>query len=714
MEWGSYGKCVTTRSFVAFLLCMICVLMFVSVSSAKPTATIDSISPDPADDGAWVTFNGSGSGNASIAGYSWRSSVDGNLSDLSDFNTTDLSIGNHTIYFSVLDSEGNWSDEVTGTVVIDGSLNILFIHHSCGSNWLRTGDGNLRDELTDAGYDVHDATYGDDIGDSTDVCHWYGKFLDDLDLVLTFDVHEDIYYDDAQTNDIVMFKSCYPASGIGSNGTEPGDPNSSAKTMANYNATYNHLMEVFAGNPDVLFVPVTAPPLVPASTDDDDAERARRFNDWLFGEYVRNYTRTYGLRNVATFDLFDVLALPGNSSENASMLKPEYRKSESDSHPNRFGNENATALFILFIDDAVAKWKANADLVVDDDWAGADFDSIQDAINASGDGDTIRVHGGTYVGNITINRSVTINGNGTGVTSIVGNDQGIPVYIESPSVVFRGFSITGSSGSGLQAGIYCRGSDLLLEDLEVSCNSSGIRIGYVESVTVKDCVVDGNGMWGILTEWVDDLTVENCTMVNHTNYQGLRSYQGTNLTVVDCTLRDNAGGIEFWYIDGFGISGCDVRDNEVDGVRLLECDVGNVTNNSVRGNDEGVYVENCGNITLVNNEIFGNADHGINLTGETTDCIVHHNNFDGNGGTSSQAYDDTGNNTWGTERAITRSPAVRGLQTSTRSETPWTPTLPRRCRSSDCCTWSRWSSSRPSSSADVESESPRRYREGSN
>jgi len=37
-----------------------------------------------------------------------------------------------------------------------------------------------------------------------------------------------------------------------------------------------------------------------------------------------------------------------------------------------------------------------ATLIVDDDWVGADHATIQDAINASSDGDTIYVYNGTY------------------------------------------------------------------------------------------------------------------------------------------------------------------------------------------------------------------------------------------------------------------------------------------------------------------------------
>lgn len=84
-----------------------------------PVATIHAITPDPALRGRdTITFHGSGqeadeNGDA-IAGYRWRSSIDGVLSTQATFtmSAAALSAGAHTIYFQVQDDEGDWSPEV--------------------------------------------------------------------------------------------------------------------------------------------------------------------------------------------------------------------------------------------------------------------------------------------------------------------------------------------------------------------------------------------------------------------------------------------------------------------------------------------------------------------------------------------------------------------------------------------------------------------------
>ncbi len=89
-------------------------------------------------------------------------------------------------------------------------------------------------------------------------------------------------------NRIVMFKSCYPISNVTAAGTEPGSPFDGTQTLANYKSVYRHpsgpgntysnggltykpLEDIFAENPDVLFIPVTAPPLNYSSTTDANA-----------------------------------------------------------------------------------------------------------------------------------------------------------------------------------------------------------------------------------------------------------------------------------------------------------------------------------------------------------------------------------------------------------------------------------------------------------
>jgi hypothetical protein len=269
---------------------------------------------------------------------------------------------------------------LAATLHADTTNDLIFIHHSCGANWLGSG---LDLALVAKDYidERNDMYYGSDIapdagrpdslgsvpGDNTNMNHWVPWFNDYLGNLKTYGCATGV-------NKIVMFKSCYPISDIGSDGASPGDPFSSTQSLANYKAVYHNaagsgtpymhsgysylaLEDVFAANPDTLFIPVTAPPLTFTGTDNDNAHRARVFNDWLKNDWLASYNAAHpGLNNVAVFDWFNVLANPDNDPSHPNRLKEMYGGSGGDAHPNDAANLFSTQVFATnsanFIDGA--------------------------------------------------------------------------------------------------------------------------------------------------------------------------------------------------------------------------------------------------------------------------------------------------------------------------------------------------------------------------
>jgi hypothetical protein len=263
---------------------------------------------------------------------------------------------------------------------------LVFIHHSVGQNWL---DSGLHDALLAKAYvdERNDITYGTVMasdpgrppslgevpGDNTNICHWILWFNDYLAQVRQFDCADG-------TNRIILFKSCFPTSDIWDDGTEPGDPFSEDQTLANYRAVVRHpggagkkylrdgiqylpLEDIFAKHPEILFIPITSPPIVYRDTDDANAHRARVFDNWLKNEWLPSYHKTHpALNNVAVFDLFNVLANPDNALSGPNRLKAAYGGLGDDSHPNDAANAALTAAFAAnpgnFIDAAWTAYSA--------------------------------------------------------------------------------------------------------------------------------------------------------------------------------------------------------------------------------------------------------------------------------------------------------------------------------------------------------------------
>jgi len=88
-----------------------------------PRAKIDSVSPNPAQESQRIYFQGNGTDDGTVERYVWRSSLDGEIYNgtESEFSTSSLSNGSHTINFKVRDNDGVWSEEVSTTVRVSGN-----------------------------------------------------------------------------------------------------------------------------------------------------------------------------------------------------------------------------------------------------------------------------------------------------------------------------------------------------------------------------------------------------------------------------------------------------------------------------------------------------------------------------------------------------------------------------------------------------------------
>ena len=85
----------------------------------KPSAFIDSISPNPVLNTKKITFRGHGEDDGEIVLYVWRSSITGELHNGTAANfTATLLPGTHTITLAVMDDLGAWSDEANAPLLV--------------------------------------------------------------------------------------------------------------------------------------------------------------------------------------------------------------------------------------------------------------------------------------------------------------------------------------------------------------------------------------------------------------------------------------------------------------------------------------------------------------------------------------------------------------------------------------------------------------------
>ncbi len=91
-------------------------------TNLPPQATIDSITPNPAELGKDIAFTGHGTDpDGSVVAYEWTSSIDGAIGTAASFTTSALSAGTHTISFRVKDNQDLWSQAVATSLVVQGT-----------------------------------------------------------------------------------------------------------------------------------------------------------------------------------------------------------------------------------------------------------------------------------------------------------------------------------------------------------------------------------------------------------------------------------------------------------------------------------------------------------------------------------------------------------------------------------------------------------------
>lgn len=236
----------------------------------------------------------------------------------------------------------------------DTLLNIIFLHHSVGENLII--QGNVRDKMTLLGYSFWDHGYnsqgltnpkGEKLGFCYDIpSNKNGRRgngnTDPVGLSLLFQQPVHFPPNDALSrillHDVIIFKSCYPNSAIKSD-----------KMLHQYKQWFLGIRNVIDKYPNKLFIAFTLPPLHPLATNREEANRARRWANWLKSSAFLD-----GHSNIFIFDFFNLLA---DSSSN--MLRPEYQRNQnnSDSHPNATANRIIGPIFVDFVNTSIKKYK---------------------------------------------------------------------------------------------------------------------------------------------------------------------------------------------------------------------------------------------------------------------------------------------------------------------------------------------------------------------
>jgi len=232
------------------------------------------------------------------------------------------------------DDEAETEQHVTSTVYNTGdTINLIFIHHSVGENWLNAG---LNDMLNQNNIHVADTYYGwGHMGDRTDTADWPDWFNDEIMPTVYNELDTMTAYNAIEAaegeNTIIVFKSCYPNSEVGN-------------SIEDEKEIYLSLLNYFSEHPDKMFVLITPPPMQHISNSD----KTRELCNWLVDK--NGWRNDYTKNNLYVFDFYNVLTDEDNHHVLSGGVEQQIVNDSSntlrydsggDDHPNDEGSYKA-------------------------------------------------------------------------------------------------------------------------------------------------------------------------------------------------------------------------------------------------------------------------------------------------------------------------------------------------------------------------------------
>jgi parallel beta-helix repeat protein len=268
------------------------------------------------------------------------------------------------------------------------------------------------------------------------------------------------------------------------------------------------------------------------------------------------------------------------------------------------------------------------------------FNTIQAAIGAAINGDTINVAAGTYIENITINKSITLQGADKTTTIIDGGNSGVVVLVSSTNnVIINGFTIK-NSGSDINqhAGIGLVGvSNVTIENNIITNNVTGVAVMSSSNNNIKNNEIKNSARYGIVLEKHPSIpsfstlnTVSGNTLTANAR-DGIYAGQDCNSnTITNNSISGATGttegsfeanGLYLWKSASNTITGNTITNNVAFGIEMYGSKENIVTGNEITGNLDGFHIRNIDEATgysirnnnISNNKIYGNTR--VNLYG---------------------------------------------------------------------------------------------------
>lgn len=172
--------------------------------------------------------------------------------------------------------------------------------------------------------------------------------------------------------------------------------------------------------------------------------------------------------------------------------------------------------------------------------AGKQYSRIQDAINASGDGDTVEVHSGTYRENVVVDRKLTVRG--IGMPVIDAGRLGDGITVSADGVTLEGLSVINARGGFLgYSGIMVYSSSNIIRNNSISLCDKGIELYEACSNLIEANIIEENDDNGIyLLSGCDENTISG-NRISRNGGDGIHVYESSRNLIFSNLIADSIG-----------------------------------------------------------------------------------------------------------------------------------------------------------------------------
>lgn len=332
-------------------------------------------------------------------------------------------------------------------------------------------------------------------------------------------------------------------------------------------------------------------------------------------------------------NVLDIAIIPGASNNYTDIISMSAANNNANIE-NQFGTPT---LNHVYVDGSVAV-TGNGTLL-------SPYKTISEAFSRVATSGVVTVAAATYTENLSINKSLSLQGSNIGVTGsstsrgaetvINGNGVNAAVQVNANDVTVDGFTIRGGAGTYL-SGVYSAitNTNLIVRNNIITDNAIGV---YAEcaTCTIENNLFDANnrpgsaGGAGIYTEKSTDLSILNNEFRGHLNnsaviFAAVATSSHTNVVFTGNNIHDNNSSNSMVYV--VGVTGGAFNSNTISqsGSNAFSFSNGNenisLTSNTLLNSGRGIKISNGGdmvatssNFTVLHNIFASNTIAAIEV-----------------------------------------------------------------------------------------------------